>query len=319
MGEAQGKKKNKGQKVSLADFLNDQNTGSWADEMAELPSAPASASAADGDRPRGGFSDSRREGGAFGSRGGFGERSGMDRPERPQRGPQEIPDVAPFTAYIGNLPFDLIDADIEDFFAGSKVASVRLVRDKMDDKPKGFGYVEFDDRESLVKALEKNGSSLNNRAVRVNVADPPRDRPEERNWRREGPAEPRSTFGSSRGGFGRDRPEREERGGFERRGDTSWGSRGAFQDRTERTERPERSFERRGDTSWGSNGTFKSNFENRRREGEEEGGKWNSAPRRREAPAPSFSDNADNWRTSRPTNRPSPFGSAKPREEKNQE
>ncbi|ORX85376.1 RNA-binding domain-containing protein [Basidiobolus meristosporus CBS 931.73] len=274
MAESQGKKKNKGQKLSLADFLNDQNTGSWADEMAELPSAPAAATL-DGDRPRGGFGDSRREG-AFGdsrregSRGGFGERSSFD---RPQRGPQEIPDVAPFTAYIGNLPFDLIDADVEDFFAGSKVTSVRLVRDKMDDKPKGFGYVEFEDRDSLVKALDKNGSTLNNRAVRVNVADPPRDRPEERNWRREGPAD------SSRSV-------------------------------------PERSFERRGDTSWGSNGTFKSNFENRRREGEES--KWNSAPRRREAPS-TFSDSADNWRTSRPSNRPNPFAGAKPKEENSQE
>lgn len=41
-----------------------------------------------------------------------------------------------------------------------------------EDKPKGFGYVEFDSLDSLKKALENNGQSLCGRNVRVSVAEP---------------------------------------------------------------------------------------------------------------------------------------------------
>lgn len=40
------------------------------------------------------------------------------------------------------------------------------------DKPKGFGYVEFDDLESLKIALDKSGQQLCGRTVRVSVAEP---------------------------------------------------------------------------------------------------------------------------------------------------
>lgn len=48
---------------------------------------------------------------------------------------------------------------------------MRLIRD-ISDRPKGFGYVEFSDLDSLKKALELSGKSLNNRSVRVSVAEP---------------------------------------------------------------------------------------------------------------------------------------------------
>lgn len=50
--------------------------------------------------------------------------------------------------------------------------NVRLVRDKMEDRPKGFGYVEFNTRDGLVAAMELNGAQLSGRNVRINVADP---------------------------------------------------------------------------------------------------------------------------------------------------
>lgn len=42
----------------------------------------------------------------------------------------------------------------------------------MDDKPKGFGYVEFKSAEGLMKALDLSGTQLAGRDVRVNVAEP---------------------------------------------------------------------------------------------------------------------------------------------------
>ena len=42
-----------------------------------------------------------------------------------------IPDEPPFTAYLGNLPYDVEDAQLEEFFAKDcEVASVRLLRER---------------------------------------------------------------------------------------------------------------------------------------------------------------------------------------------
>lgn len=83
-----------------------------------------------------------------------------------------LPSKPPFTAHLGNLSFDVTQGDIEDFFAGCQVSSVRIVEDKIDRKPKGFGYVEFETLDGLKKALELNGSSFQNRNIRISVADP---------------------------------------------------------------------------------------------------------------------------------------------------
>lgn len=45
-----------------------------------------------------------------------------------------------------------------------------------DGQPKGFGYVEFMDRESLMEAIDANGSELGNRIIRVDVSEQ-KDRP----------------------------------------------------------------------------------------------------------------------------------------------
>lgn len=41
-----------------------------------------------------------------------------------------------------------------------------------DEKPKGFGYVEFETLDGLKGALEKTGGQLAGRTVRVSVAEP---------------------------------------------------------------------------------------------------------------------------------------------------
>lgn len=42
----------------------------------------------------------------------------------------------------------------------------------MEDRPKGFGYVEFNTKEGLIAAIELNGAQLSGRNVRINVAEP---------------------------------------------------------------------------------------------------------------------------------------------------
>ena len=49
---------------------------------------------------------------------------------------------------------------------------MRIVEDKLDRKPKGFGYVEFGSLDGLKKALLLSNSNLGGRSVRVSVAEP---------------------------------------------------------------------------------------------------------------------------------------------------
>ena len=49
---------------------------------------------------------------------------------------------------------------------------MRIVEDKLDRKPKGFGYVEFGTLEGLKTALSLSNSNLGGRSVRVSVAEP---------------------------------------------------------------------------------------------------------------------------------------------------
>lgn len=83
-----------------------------------------------------------------------------------------LPTKPPYTAHLGNLPFDAMSMDIEDFFTGCDVTNVRIVEDKIERKPKGFGYVEFGTLDGLKKALTLNGTQFQGRGVRISVADP---------------------------------------------------------------------------------------------------------------------------------------------------
>lgn len=218
--------------MTLNDFLADESTGktSWADEMDDLPISSA---------PR---DSSYRRGGDFLS--SVPDRvdrdRGFERPERsyPPREELPLPDKPPFTAFVGNLSFDVMEADVEDFFAPAKTVSVRIVTGH-DGKPKGFGYVEFQTQDDLRSALDRSGSQLASRTVRISVAEPPKsafggDRPvhssqadDASQWRRAGPLPP----AEPRGGFA-PRPERSgvprtENSGFENM-DVSGGVRSGF-------------------------------------------------------------------------------------------
>ncbi|CAG8677508.1 5976_t:CDS:2, partial [Acaulospora morrowiae] len=270
--------------MSLTDFLADQSTGSWADEMDDLPSAPAASYSGYGESE-----DSHRRGSGFGDRNrGFSSGRTNSRDSRyesrespresrfgnrQERIPQPLPTSPPYTAHLGNLPFDVTEDEVADFFKSSKTISIRILRD-INDKPKGFGYVEFEDLESLTKALEMSGESLGNRPIRVSVAEPrDREQREDRtagDWRRTAPREsPVSSPRSDRFGGG----QREER----------WGSGSGFRDRFDRSnergdridkgDRGDRGVERvernKGDTEWrgGAFSISKSNsFRDRRSE-----------------------------------------------------
>jgi translation initiation factor 4B len=93
-------------------------------------------------------------------------------PDRMPRDDLPLPTKPPFTAHLGNLPFDAGQEHIEDFFNGCEVTNVRIVEDKIEKRPKGFGYVEFATVDGLKKALTLNQTQFRGRNIKISVADP---------------------------------------------------------------------------------------------------------------------------------------------------
>lgn len=130
--------------------------GSWADEMSDLPTAPAAS----------------LNGNSLFTVAPYEKVQSREPREREtHRAPLEIPNNPPYTVYIGNLSYNVTEQDIERFFGDLHIKGIRMIMDIATNKPKGFGYVEFDDRDSLVAAIAMDGESLMNRAVRLNVAE----------------------------------------------------------------------------------------------------------------------------------------------------
>ena len=88
-----------------------------------------------------------------------------------------LPSSPPYTAHLANLSFEAGQDDVNDFFRDCQVTNVRIVEDKLDRKPKGFGYVEFATLDGLKAALALSGENLAGRQVRISVAEP-REYPE---------------------------------------------------------------------------------------------------------------------------------------------
>lgn len=83
-----------------------------------------------------------------------------------------FPTKPPYTAHLGNLDYNVTSVDLEGFLADCNVTVVRLMEDKVDRKPKGFGYAEFGSPEGLQKALDRSESNFMGRNIKISVADP---------------------------------------------------------------------------------------------------------------------------------------------------
>ena len=80
--------------------------------------------------------------------------------------------------YVGNLNFDTTDQELEQAFsAHGEVASALVVKDKYTEKSRGFGFVEFGQEADAKTAKEAmNGQELGGRVLKVDEANPPRER-----------------------------------------------------------------------------------------------------------------------------------------------
>ena len=76
--------------------------------------------------------------------------------------------------YVGNLGYDVSNADLEQLFAShGTVDSVNVITDRGTGQSKGFGFVEMSsssEAEAAIAALD--GKELGGRAIKVNEAKP---------------------------------------------------------------------------------------------------------------------------------------------------
>ncbi|XP_036389920.1 eukaryotic translation initiation factor 4Ba isoform X2 [Megalops cyprinoides] len=170
---ASAKKKNKkGKTLTLTDFLAEDSGGSappsypptkptsWADETDDLEGDVSTSWHTEDDIYRAPPID----------------RSILPTAPRAAREPNvdrsRLPRSPPYTAFLGNLPYDVTEDSIKDFFRGLSISAVRLPREPSNpERLKGFGYAEFDDVDSLLRALSLNEENLGNRRIRVDIAD----------------------------------------------------------------------------------------------------------------------------------------------------
>jgi RNA recognition motif-containing protein len=76
--------------------------------------------------------------------------------------------------YVGNLPFDTNEQDLQTLFAGAgTVDTVNIVRDMATGRARGFAFVEMGSDEEAQQAIGTlNNHSLGGRNLTVNEARP---------------------------------------------------------------------------------------------------------------------------------------------------
>jgi RNA recognition motif-containing protein len=81
--------------------------------------------------------------------------------------------------YISNLSFNVQDEELKGFFSEyGEVTSSKVIIDKFTNQSRGFGFVEMPNDADAQKAITAlNGSTVDNRAIKVMEARPKEDKP----------------------------------------------------------------------------------------------------------------------------------------------
>ena len=97
--------------------------------------------------------------------------------------------------YVGNLPYQVRDSDLEQAFGQfGQVTSAKVMMERETGRSKGFGFVEMGSDAEAQAAIEgMNGQSMGGRSVVVNEARPMENRP---------PRSGGGGFGGGGGGYG---------------------------------------------------------------------------------------------------------------------
>lgn len=73
--------------------------------------------------------------------------------------------------YIGNLNFKTTEDSINQYFSQyGLIKEIKLITDRMTGRSKGFAFITFEQEESAKKATSADGSQLDGRQIKVNIA-----------------------------------------------------------------------------------------------------------------------------------------------------
>lgn len=118
--------------------------------------------------------------------------------------PPDVPFHGPFVAKFMNLDYRTTEEDFASLFEnGFRIVELKMPKDIETNRSRGFAFVEFEDRDSLIKALQMDGHTFQGRNLRSMLAEQRSNRPpfarrelppdESRdfdNWDRRGPLPP---------------------------------------------------------------------------------------------------------------------------------
>lgn len=78
--------------------------------------------------------------------------------------------------YVGNLSYKVNENDLKKIFEEfGEVTSAKIIKDKYNNRSKGFAFVEMTNNSEAKKAIDKlNGAEIDGRKVVVNEAKPKR-------------------------------------------------------------------------------------------------------------------------------------------------
>lgn len=75
--------------------------------------------------------------------------------------------------YVGNLSFNTTEKSLEELFGRyGTILSVKIIRDKITNQSRGFGFVELQNISDIEKLLsDLMGYNLDGRRIRVKIAE----------------------------------------------------------------------------------------------------------------------------------------------------
>jgi RNA recognition motif-containing protein len=82
--------------------------------------------------------------------------------------------------FVGGLPWEATSSELQELFTKAEVGTVvsaEVKVDRMSGKSRGYGFVEMSTDEEAAEAIKMlNGTELGGRQIKVDEAQPPRER-----------------------------------------------------------------------------------------------------------------------------------------------
>jgi len=83
----------------------------------------------------------------------------------------------PVQIYVGNLTYNMTEDSLRELFEPyGEVTSVKIIKDRLTDRSRGFGFVEMSNKDEAETAIQKiDGTEVEGRNMKVNLARPRRE------------------------------------------------------------------------------------------------------------------------------------------------